>query len=325
MLKALFYLYKSLQPIKSFDFTFQKTILNKRKCYVFEPKKSLKGIILVVHGMTVRGIDDPRIWKQCEIFRQLNYKVYLPLYPEIQKLNIKKISIKKISQDIMTIYKENQIPIKIFTMSFSGGLSIIASSNPDVQDKIDSLFVIGTYANIKTTFDFFFKQENIDQYGYFIILKNYFDIIQKKNNNQLKKAFYLAAIDNALLTNNLSKYFASKKNLKKTFIKYVSNQEFKNKIAKQIQNSKKVNSLAKELEVLEKIKNIKAKISLIHGKNDNVIPSSESYLIMQECKKNNIPVKLCITSILDHGNIKPNLGLLIEFYKLILTLNFFFK
>lgn len=325
MYKSFIYLYKSLQPIESFNITFQKLVLNKRKCYVFEPKNSLEGIILVVHGMTVRGIDDPRIWKQCEIFRQLNYKVYLPLYPEIQNLDIKKESIKKISEDILTIYKENQIPIKIFTMSFSGGLSIIASSNSNIQDKVNSLLIIGTYANIKTTFDFFFQQENIDLYGYFIILKNYFDYVQKKNNVLLKKAFHLAAIDNALSTNNLSEFLKNKKKLKIIFDRFINDKVFKSKIAKEFLSSKKVNHLANELDVLPKIKNIKAKISLIHGKNDSVIHSNQSYLIMQECKNNNIPVKLCITSILDHGNIKPNLGLLVEFYKLISTLNFFFK
>ncbi|MFN3604191.1 MAG: hypothetical protein ACK4UJ_05745 [Leptonema sp. (in: bacteria)] len=327
MLKAILFLYKSLISLEAYNFhnSFGETTLNKKKCYVFVPEKKWKGIIVVIHGMTVKGIEDKRLWKQCEILRQMNYKVYLPHYPEIQNLKINKESIHKIKKDILEIYKENQKPIKILSVSFSGGLSIVASSKKEIRNKVDSLLIIGTYANIKTIFEFFIKEENIDPYGYFILLKNFLEIIPEYKNQKLKKVFELAAKDNALSTNFLEAYLSKNPDLKKIFQKLSCDKRFKIKILKRILNSPVIKDLGNSLDVLPVVKNLNSRIALIHGKYDKVIPPNESILIIQECKKYNIPTQICLTSILDHGNVQFNLGLVKEFIRLIQTLDFFLK
>lgn len=328
MWESFYFLYKSLLPLESFDFrnSFKEVILNQRKCYVFEPTGYHKGIILVVHGMTVKGIDDKRLWKQCDILRQLKYRVYLPYYQELHQLEIKTQTIKKIIKDSEAIFKENNQKIKIMSISFSGGLSLIASTHKSIKDKIDSLLIIGTYANVKTILKFLFTEERIDLYGYYALLKNFINTLPKFKSKKYSKLFELAAKDNALLTTNLTDAYLNKHpELKKIFQDFVENKEFKLKILNQILQLKQMQELSYSLDVLPRVQHLKARISLIHGKNDNVIPPGESLLIVEECKKYHIPYQICLTSLLDHGNVRFDFEVIKEILVLIKTLHFFFK
>lgn len=329
MLKTLEYLYKSIQPVETFAIDdYKKTILNTRKCYIFEPVKPNNKIILIVQGMTVRGINDPRLLKQCEILRQLGYLVYLPHYPEIQNLDIRPESITNICKDINEISIQNQNKsIGIISVSFSGALSIIAASKKETKNLVHSLLIVGSFAHFKTIFEFLLLRKDKDPYGFYILLKNYIELLPEYNIPQLKEAFYIAAVDDALKRNPplLEEHFKTYPEIKSIFYDLKENLEKRKKILDTLLKSPIILELCKEFDVFNHIKDLKAKLSLIHGKNDTVIPPNESLLLYEECKKHGIPSKLAITSLLDHGNIQFNIGLIKEFYKLIETLNFFFN
>lgn len=329
MLLTLQYLYKSIQPLETFQINpYKNIILNNRKCYVFEPVQSSKKVILIVNGMTIKGIDDPRLIKQAEILRQLGYKVYLPQYPEVQNLEITRKTLNQICEDIHTIYKDNHnTKLGIFSVSFSGALSVIAASREDLRDKIDSMLLIGSFASFYKTIEFLFLNLNIDYYGFYIVLKNFIEEIPEYRNKGLKEAFHIAAFDNALKRNPplLDSHLEKLPDTKKIFHEITNNIEIRKKILNQIFSIKQIQNITSELDTLKHIKNCKARISLLHGKHDNVVPSSESLLIYNECKKYGVPAKLSITTLLDHGNVSANLNLIKEFYQLISTLNFFFQ
>ena len=326
MISAIQFLYKSIQSIEKFPIgPYETTFLNSRRCYVFRPRNSKPKIILIVQGMTVRGIDDIRLLKQCEIFRQLGYLVYMPHYPEIQNLEITPNSIKNISDDIKAIYQKNNQKIGIVSVSYSGGLSIIASSLDDVRDYVDSLMIVGTFAHFKSMFEFLFLRKDVDPYGYFILLKNFLKFVPQYNIQELIEAFDIAAVDDGLHRQPplLNEHFRKYPHLQEIFSNLMEDLNLRKEILEQIFGNPFMEQLFREFDVFARIRFLKARISLIHGKNDQVIPPSESVLLFEECKKNQIPCKLTTTSLLDHGNIKFNLGVLEELLQLIDTINFF--
>jgi len=326
MISAIQFLYKSIQPLEKFPIGPYETIsLNSRRCYVFRPSKSKPKIILFVQGMTVRGIDDIRLIKQCEIFRQLGYLVYLPHYPEIQNLDITPNSIKNITEDIKAIYQGNNQKMGIVSVSYSGGLSILASSQEDVRDYVDSLMIVGTFAHFKSMFEFLFLRKDIDPYGYFILLKNFLKFVPQYNIQELIEAFNIAAVDDGLHRQPplLNEHFRKYPHIQKIFSNLMEDLELRKQILEQIFRNPFMEQLFQEFDVFERIRYLKARISLLHGRNDQVIPPSESMLLFEECKKYQIPCKLTTTSLLDHGNIKFNLDVLEELLQLIDTINFF--
>ncbi len=329
MIDAIQYLYKSILPVEGFYISeYRKIDLNNKKCYVFEPIKINYNVILIVHGMTVRGIDDLRLLKQCEIFRQFGYKVYLPHYPEIQNLEIKKESIDHICKDIESIYHiENKKKIKILSISFSGTLSIISATKDLIRNSIDSLMIVGPFAHFKTILEFLLLRKDIDLYGFFIVLKNFLDIIPQYKIKGLKEAFYIAAVDNALKNSppGLEIHFKKYPHIKKIFYKILESEQERKYILDFLINSKKIQNLCKEFDLIANIKNLNAPLLLIHGKNDKVIPPTESIWIYKECKKYHIPVKLAVTSLLDHGNVKFSAKTIVEFFNLIDVVQFFIK
>jgi hypothetical protein len=168
-------------------------------------------------------------------------------------------------------------------------------------------------------------EQNIDPYGFYIILKNFIDIIPQYNLKELKEAFYIAAVDDGLKRNPplLEEHFKKYPEIKEDFYNIKYNVENRKHILKKLLESTQILELCEKFDVLSSIKNLKARISLIHGSNDIVIPAKESLILYEECKKYQIPAKIVITSLLDHGNIRFNLGLINEFYKLINTINYF--
>ncbi|MCS7204373.1 MAG: hypothetical protein NZ853_01600 [Leptospiraceae bacterium] len=331
MIRTLEYINKSIKPISKFKIhNFQKITINEKPCYKFSPIENHKKekILVVIPGMTVRGIDDPRLLKQCEIFRQLGFITYLPYYPEIHKLEIQPESIDNIVKDLKTIIQiHHEEKIYLMSVSFSGALTLIASSHSEIRDYINSIFLIGSFAHFRTTASFLILNKDVDPYGYFIILKNLLPYIKEYNYPELVEAFYIAAIDDALKTKppKLEEHLEKYPHIRETFEKLMNDDEERKKIFDSAMNHPEVKNINVKFDVLPYIRFIKAKISILHGKNDSVIPPEESIMIYKECQKYNIPSRITVTSLLDHGNVRLNLNVIAEFFSLIHTLNFFLE
>jgi pimeloyl-ACP methyl ester carboxylesterase len=68
---------------------------------------------------------------------------------------------------------------------------------------------------------------------------------------------------------------------------------------------------------------INCPITIIHGKEDVVIPSSESILLNSLLKNYNQKVHLKLSNLLDHGDIKVGFNIFSEIVKLAKAFSFF--
>ena len=64
-------------------------------------------------------------------------------------------------------------------------------------------------------------------------------------------------------------------------------------------------------------------VTIIHGKDDNVIPSSESELLYSLLKNKNSKVHLEVSNLLDHGDMKVGLKIFSEIASLAKAFNYF--
>lgn len=260
-------------------------------------------MILLLHGMNFLGINDPRIIHLAKALSILGYNVITPEIPEIRKMLINQDTLKSLN-DFFEIFETNILyeNIGLFLVSFSGGMSLIPISNQKQKKLFKSIITIGTYSNFESCIPYALNNFDIDNYGTYILLYNYIDLISK--NHKIKEYFYDNIIYNSLHNQNLN-YLKMKNSLSKhesVFCDRIEkNINFRMEIGQEIIKKKK--DLIKKLSPINHIQNIdsKIKIHFLHGKNDKIISSEESNNIYEKIKDFK-DSKFLITDLINHGD-----------------------
>ncbi|MDH5656956.1 MAG: hypothetical protein OEZ34_13665, partial [Spirochaetia bacterium] len=193
--------------------------LGKIPADLYIPKKS-RGTILLIHGMNHSGNKDPRMINLSRSFAGAGYTVIMPFFKKIAALRIEKSQIQSIKNAIRITASDKKLApygkIGLFSISFSGGLSLIAAADPEVKDMISSILIVGGYGDAKETIESIMKRSYLDDYASMITFYNFIELTSGKNKD-LAKAFYLSAMDNSKntdqLTPHLKKLSPSDRNL----------------------------------------------------------------------------------------------------------------
>lgn len=287
----------------------------------FERNEKLP-VVLLLHGMNVSGINDPRIVHLAKSLSILGYNVITPEIPEIKNFLINDTTLNSINT-FFDLFKSNFINEKVglFLISFSGGLSLISISEPKYKNFFKSILSLGSYSNFETTINYVLNNFKYDSYGAYILLFNYLDLIFKSN--KLKAYFHDNIIYDSFKNPN---YLKTKNNLLKDEISFCDKLEndlsFRLEIGEEIINKKK--DLVKRLSPISDIYHFdsNSKIHLLHGKQDKIISSQESINLYHKIKDSN-NCKLLLTDLISHGDSSNKILNFLEFPSLIYFFNDF--
>jgi hypothetical protein len=262
-------------------------------------KKNKKlPVILLLHGMNSLGINDPRILHLVKSLSILGYNVITPEILEIKNFLINQDTLKSLD-DFFEIFKSNIFygKIGLFLISFSAGMGLISISNQKYKNVFKSTFCIGSYSNFETSISYTLNNFEHNNYGGYILLYNYIDLIVK--NNKIKNYFY----DNIIYNGQKIDYLRIKNNLSKHEISFCDKIEkdfsFRLEIGEEIIKKKK--DIIKKLSPINNIYQLdnKNKLFLLHGKNDKIISSQESIYLYDKIKDNKTS-KLLVTDLINH-------------------------
>ena len=299
---------------------------------VYRPRGKSLGAVLVVHGMTMRGHRDPRMINVCRAFAGSGYTAIAPLYHDIATLRITVESIYSIAESIQILTKMPDIcpagKIGLFSASFSAGMSLIAASLPETANLVSSVCTVGTLGAIDSTVKFLLAHNNdIDDYGTMIVLGNFIHLSIGRD-EQLEKAFEVAAYDNGLrrekplLGEFLDSIGEKSRNL---FLLLQKNSAERMKHWEVVRVAPGFAKFLTELAVDRRISGMKAAVSLIHGIGDDVIPPSESELVFAKLKEAGVPVKLTLTPLISHGDASIGISMVGDIVRLARSFAFFFN
>ncbi|MBE7413481.1 MAG: hypothetical protein L6Q54_06765 [Leptospiraceae bacterium] len=283
-----------------------------RVYYYFPQKKNISNLpgILLVHGMSVYGIEDKRLIELAKNLSASGYVVATPEFPEIKQLQIREESVDNICDTIFGFKKERNIfnseRMGFFSISFSGGMGLVSLTREKFRDNINSIFVVGPYTDFRETVPFVLGNPNADDYGYCIFLYNYIHLAIKNSKN-LEEVILESALDNGFHRNekSLAPSLVNKlsKRDREIFVKIQRDPEFRISIGNEFVTKKP--EIAKNLSPIFEIHKLKAHISLVHGRNDNVISSEESVKAARILTEHNKPHILELTGLLSHGDKVP--------------------
>ncbi len=298
---------------------------------VYSPTGTSCGTLLFIHGMSLKGFEDPRQVNVCRALAGVGFTVIAPNFLEIKDTTITAASIDKIEQIIMAALKMQELcpqgRLGIFAPSFSAALALRAAARPTIREHISVIACIGTFAHVDTVVHFLLTEPNCDEYARLIILKNFIEFSIGKN-AAVKKALEVKIADNwhkrpdeeKQLPQFLKKLNATERKLVENLIhdQKESVKHFKKFLPKIKDLSDSVNpSLSAE--------DLKCAVLLAHGEADNVIPANESLLLYELYRKTGVETKLLLTPYISHGDSSISLKKIPDLLRLIAAFAWFFR
>ncbi len=112
--------------------------------------------IVVVHGMHRLGIDEPRLVSFARAVASSGFFVMTPLVPGIADYRVERESADLIGTSAQSFAHDLKVPkVGILAISFSGGLSLLAASDPQYSPSIAWVASVGGYYDLAHVLRFF--------------------------------------------------------------------------------------------------------------------------------------------------------------------------
>ncbi len=298
---------------------------------LYTPSKKEKGLIISLTGFSMHGYQDKRIAVVNNTFVKLGYRVITPKIDTIDALLIHPSGIDEVKEVINkitadTLLNPNKFRPAVFAPSFTAGIAALAIAEMPVNT-VSSFCLLGGFCDFETTIQFALTNEkNVDDYGMHVLMKNFLKY-EVGNNPALEALIHTALEDNGLkrqvplLPNLLAQTDAATVELYK---KLRFNTEYRSEVIMRAWTKIPDFAIWKDrLDLSKHAHKISCPVTIIHGKDDNVIPSSESKLLYSLLKNKNPNIHLEVSNLLDHGDMKVGVKIFSEVTNLAKAFNCF--
>ena len=299
----------------------------------YEAQTAYQGTLVVVHGMSPRGKSDPRIIALCSALSMVGFRVLAPEITSIKDLKIDAAQVNELAEIFQTIAEDGELTpsgkLGVLAPSFSGAMSLAAAARPEVCERIETICAIGAFTQVDTVMSYLLQAQHADPYGRFIALKKIIPIVYPEDT--LIQGALDAAIEDNLneralddLSNALHGYLQKLPEADRVSILRLFNDASYREAL--FANSKTV--LAEELaaiDVIQHIDALKARVFLLHGRHDTVIPCEQSERLYQQLKQLQKNVNLVVTPFIDHGDTAFHLAQLPDVARIIQGFSRYFR
>jgi pimeloyl-ACP methyl ester carboxylesterase len=282
------------------------------------PSKREKGLIISLTGFSMSGYQDKRIAVVNNTFAKLGYRVITPKIETIDSLMIHPSGIDEVKEVIQSIAEDpilnpNQFRPAVFAPSFTAGIAALAVAEMP-ENSVSALCLLGSFCDFETTIEFALTNEkNEDDYGMHILMKNFLKY-EIGNNPNLEGLIHAALEDNGLKRAEplLPKLLAeTNSETVELYRKLRFDSEYrKEMIMRAWTKIPDFDRWKDRLDLSKHAHKITCPVTLIHGKDDVVIPSSESILMHSLMKNHNPKIHLELSNLIDHGDMKIGLSIL---------------
>ncbi|MCG9880414.1 MAG: hypothetical protein MH472_07440 [Bacteroidia bacterium] len=276
------------------------------------PAKQEKGLIISFTGFSMQGYQDVRIAAVNNAFAKMGYRVITPQIATIDALCIHPRAIDEVKQAILSIWSDpilnpNKHKPAIFAPSFTAGIAALAVAELP-ENTISGMCLLGSFCHFESTIQFALGNPNkTDDYGMHVILKNFLPY-EMGDRPELEEILQTALADNGLRRKEPQLPALLQKASKETLELYSqlkTDAGFRQTLIESAY--KKIPDFStwkNRLDLSKHAHKISCKVSIIHGKNDDVIPEAESILLHQLMKPHNPQVRLVVSDLLSHGDPK---------------------
>ncbi len=307
---------KDRVPIPSVITIEYENLNHQYQADLYQPGETPLAGIVLIPGVAQHGREDPRLVMFANTLARFRFMVLVPEIPNLRDLKIRAEDSQTIKDAFTYLVSQGDISpqaqIGIGAFSYAVGPAVLAALDPAIRDKVGFILSVGGYYNIEkaityfTTGQFRYQKEwhylEPNEYGKWVFVLsnlerltdpidklNFRKIAQRKMNNPN------AIIDD--LTLDLSPEASS-------ILQLLQNQDPKlvSKLIHGLPNVIRTDLSALDLSNKD-LNLLKARLILLHGTDDNIIPYTESIALANAVAEDQ--AELFLVDGLAHVNIHP--------------------
>jgi dienelactone hydrolase len=287
---------------------------------VFQPPRSRRAV-LVVAGLNPAGIDEPRL---VDLARQLsasNLTVVTPDIPELSRFEITPALTDEIEGSAAWLASQADLApdgrVGMIGISFSGGLSIVAAGRRSLAEKVAYVFSLGGHHDLPRVLDYLSRgvrgsnRHPPHEYGVTVLLLGVADrLVPAEQVEPLQAAVsrflfasHLTRIDRPRAEREFEALRASVATMPEpsaTLLKHVNDRDFVQvgqRLLPYIASYGSDPGLSPS-----KSPKPSARVFLLHGLEDNVIPPAEAEYLAADLQ-GHTSVRLLVTPFISHAEV----------------------
>jgi dienelactone hydrolase len=290
---------------------------------IYTPNGTPRQTVLLVTGLHPAGIDEPRLVRLSRELAKTAVIVVTPEIPELARYEITPIVTDRIARAAAWLATESGLApggrVGLMGISFSGGLSVVAAGRPSVRDHLLFVFSFGGHDDLRRVLEYFCTEAAVrppHDYGVAVVLLNVAGrLVPPDQVEPLRAAvrrFLQASYVDRFDHGAAAREFAALRDLARqlpepsaTLLGHVNDRDVARLGAR----------LRPHLDVYVDAPALSparspapsAPVFLLHGRDDNVIPSSESQYLADRLR-GQVPVRLLITGLVSHADADQPAG-----------------
>ncbi|NNC67983.1 MAG: alpha/beta hydrolase [Gammaproteobacteria bacterium] len=291
---------------------------NQYQADLYIPQESALASIVLIPGVAAQGKEDLRLVAFATTLARSRFMVLVPEISNLRELKIRAEDSRTIIDAFTYLISRPDIPVQgqagIGAFSYAVGPAVLAALDPDVREKIDFILSVGGYYDVEQVITFFttgyFKNDNgwqyikPNEYGKWVFVLSNIERLSRQTDKEIFYAIAQRKMDNPNasiedLTNNLSVEANS-------ILALLKNQNYSETLTLITGIPNAIRADLNALNLSNKnLSQLNAKLILLHGIDDDIIPYTESILLSRAVAEGQS--ELFIVDGLAHVNVHPNL------------------
>jgi threonine dehydratase len=307
-----------VHPVEVRDsmFEFKGTAIPAR-IYMPRGVASSPGIV-VVHGMHELGINEPRLVNFARALASTGFFVMTPQVPGIADYRVQGESAELIGTAAQSFAQRLQVPkVGVLAFSFSGGLALVAASDPRYSNSIAWIAVVGAHHDLARVLRFFASGEaprpdgtvdHIPPHGYgplIVVYNEVRDFFTPQDAQTAHDAIKLLLSENVKASEQVTATMSLAGQQTMQLIYHKQREHFAPTLLAEIDKRRQQLAAASPAGHL---KSLPMPVALLHGSDDTVIPPTELLWLQHEVPKDKLLDALTSPAI-THVEVGSNVSL----------------
>ena len=271
--------------------------------------------IVVLHGVHYLGIDEPRMISFASGLASCGLQVFTPELPDIRDYHIDANSITVIGTSTQWFAQQTHGPVGVMGLSFSGGLALIAATEPAYASDFKFIVAVGSQNSMNRVAEYYRTGRALRPDGTYEVLPPHEYgtlVLEYEHLEDFVPAADIPAIRSVLKAHLYEDPIAEKQAMlqltsaQNTEAIYLMNAHSAH-TQLLLANNEQLRS--REMEALSpagKLSALTTPVFLLHGEADNIIPASEALWMAQELPATSLK-ELLVSPIISHVGMENSL------------------
>ena len=266
-------------------------------CTVYHPPGPPAGTILTVHGASPLGPHDPRWVQLCRGLAGAGFTALAPMYPTICRLRISADQPDRVAETLQDATRRFGGPPGMLSVSFSGGVTLLAAA----RVPSGPILTIGTYGQASRALQLLLEDPDADWYGVLIAMAHYSETAP------LRAALLAVAEDDFHSHPSRPQHYRSWLSAAEAekFDALVSCGDARRALLGPHLDDRDPTLAA--LDATAALPHLSAPLTLVHGRDDRVIPATESAALHALGRRLGRADRLVVTPLVSHGDAQRSL------------------